>query len=164
MSHFWFFAILIEYITEKCQGGNPANGAWIVPSSFSHLFFLKSSIISELKRIKNAMLVNSQQQMQLLLCQFCSPVQTGTEKIEKVLNWKPDSEDGATQPARFRKSVREKDSKDFQKRRKFKLHGLQSLQFQYNGIEENFPLKRLIWKQQHLQHRKSLQFHVVSRR
>lgn len=59
MSHFWFFAILIEYITEKCQGGNPANGAWIVLSSFSHLFFLKSSIISELKRIKNAMLVNS---------------------------------------------------------------------------------------------------------
>ena len=63
MSHFWCFTILIRYIStaKKCQGENPAAGAWIVLNSFTHLYCLKSSIIFELKRIKNAILVNSWQ-------------------------------------------------------------------------------------------------------
>lgn len=77
-----------------------------------------------------------------MLSLFRFPGQTGTEKIEEVPVQKVCSEDGSTWPAHFRKSVSQKDLKDFQKRRKFKLHGFLSLLLQYNGIEASFPVKR----------------------
>jgi len=54
-----------------------------------------------------------------------------TEKIEEVPYQKLCSEDGSAWPACFRRGS-EKDLKDFQKRRKFKLHGLLSLLLQWN--------------------------------
>lgn len=106
ISNFWFFAIFIKYITRNCQGGRESSHWSLDSSELIHSFFFPE--IQHSLWVEENLKCHASQWLAVDVGASVSVLLSCINryrKIEKVPNKKPFSEDGAAEPAHFRKIV-----------------------------------------------------------